>query len=317
MWRVLGLLAVAGSVVGYSAVFMLSDARAQEPKTTVVYQVTPANDTPAPPSPIAAVTPAATPAPVRAGFGSLAGAVQKLIDDSGATVGVSLIELGGTQPESWSLAGSTTIDAASTYKLPALMIEAQGIAAGTINPNGQVCFEDSDYEDGWFDDYADGACFTRAELVQRAGVYSDNTAGHMLVRDVGGADALNAFAAELGATGSNFFDGNTTDANDLAKLLASEATGKVGGAAAQNWLYPNLVNTKFEAGIPAGVPSSVQVVHKTGELDPVVNDVAIVNGGAHGAYVLAVTSDNLGGDPAWSLIASISSAVWSYEAARI
>ena len=116
---------------------------------------------------------------------TLTAAIQALVDASGASVGVSLIELGGAAPLVWSFNGSAVFTAASTYKLVALMMEAQNIASGKKNPNGYVCYEDADYEDGWYDDYETGACFTRNELARRAGLMSDNTAGRMLVRDVG------------------------------------------------------------------------------------------------------------------------------------
>jgi beta-lactamase class A len=242
-------------------------------------------------------------------------AVGALVVSSGASAGVTLIELAGTQPVSWSLNGGEIFTAASTYKLPALMLEAENIASGRTDPNGQVCFEDADYESGWFDDYADGVCFTRNELAMRAGIYSDNTAGHMLVRDVGGAAALNAWAASIGATSSQFFDGNTTTAADLAALWDVEAQGRLGGASAQAWLYPMLTGTRTESGVPAGL-SGVTVVHKTGTIDLVENDAALVTSGPSGSYVLVVMTDGAGGTAGWQLIAGISAAVWQFEGAR-
>jgi beta-lactamase class A len=233
----------------------------------------------------------------------------------GASVGVTLVELGGTDPVSWSVNGGEVFTAASTYKLPALMLEAENIAAGETDPNGLVCFQPYDYETGWFDDYAVGACFTRNELALRAGIYSDNTAGHMLVRDVGGADALNAWAASVGATSSEFFSANTTTSSDLATLWDVEALGELGGATAQAWLYPMLTGTRTEGGVPAGV-AGVTVVHKTGTIDLVDNDAALVTSGPDGAYVLVVMTDGLGDAAGWQLIASISAAVWQFEAAR-
>lgn len=243
-------------------------------------------------------------------------AIVALIEASGATVGVTLVELGGSNPITWSQSGATIVTAASTYKLAALMLEAENIAAGTTDPNGLVCFTPDDYEAGWFDDYVDGACFTRNELASRAAKESDNTAGHMLVRDVGGADALNAWAASVGATSSAFFDGNTTTSDDLAALWAAEARGSLGGAAAQEWLYPLLTGTTTESGVPAGVPSGVGVVHKTGTLDTVANDAALVTSGPGGAYVLTVVTDGLGETDGWTLIAAISAAAWQFESLR-
>lgn len=246
----------------------------------------------------------------------LTSAVLPIIDASGGSVGIELIELGGSSPLVWNYHGTEVFTAASTYKLAALMLEAQNIAGGQVDPNGLVCYQDDDSEDGWFADYADGMCYTRTELAQRAGRYSDNTAGHMLVRDVGGPDALNAWATAVGTKDSVLFTDNKTTAADLATLWAAEAKGTLGGAAAQAWLYPVLTGTATEAGVPAGVAGKSTVVHKTGQIDQVVNDAALVTAGPNGAYVLVVMTDGIGGDAAWQLISSVSSDVWTFEAAR-
>ena len=245
----------------------------------------------------------------------LAASIEKLVASSGAAVGVTVVELGGPDPMSWSVNGGAVFTAASTYKLAALMLEAQNIATGKTDPNGEVCFQDGDYEEGWFADYAPGDCFTRNELARRAGKYSDNTAGHMLVRDVGGAAVLGAWAASLGATSSAFFVGNTTTSADLAALWLAEAQGKLGGTAAQAWLYPYLMNTRTESGVPAGI-AGVAVVHKTGTIDQVDNDAALVTNGPDGAYILVVMTDGLGGQEGWQLIAGISASVNQFEASR-
>ena len=247
---------------------------------------------------------------------TLTDTISQIIAANGGSAGVALVELGGSAPVTWSLNGGLVFTAASTYKLAALMMEAQDIAAGATDPNGLVCYQDSDHEDGWYDDYAEGMCYTRFELAQRAGLHSDNTAGHMLVRDLGGADALNAWAAAAGTMQSVFFTDNTTTADDLAALWSAEVHGKLGGAAAQAWLYPLLIGTSTEAGVPAGVAGRSVVVHKTGTIDLVENDAAFVESGPNGAYILIVMTDNLGGDAGWQLIASISGAVWGFEAAR-
>jgi beta-lactamase class A len=311
-------------MLSFSVGYALADAHASDrllkqvaastpsASPTPTAAATPAADTPAPPAP----DPTPTPAPVHPSFASLTAAIDAITAPTGTEIGVSLIELGGPAASSWEVGGSQQMDAASTYKLPALMELAQLVAAGKVDAAGQVCYQDADWEDGWFDDYTTGACYSRDELAYRAAHFSDNTAGHMLVRDLGDGNALNAYAAGLGAQNSAFFDVNVTTADDLARLLAAEAAGNAGGAPAQAWLYPRLTNTKYEAGIPAGVPAGTTVIHKTGELDAQVNDAAIVTGGKNGTYVLTVMTNGPGGDAGWGLIAQVSAAVWAYEAAR-
>ena len=253
-------------------------------------------------------TPTATPAPTPRSFAALQTQVDGLLQSAGANGGVTLVELG--PGDSWSLNGDQSFVAASTYKLPLLMEEAQDVAAGTAHRSDVLCYDPSDWEDGWFSDYAPGSCYSRAELDQRVGEYSDNTAAHILVRVDGGGDALNAYARAHGATGSEFWDPNVTTSSDLARLWQDEASGRAGGIAAQQYLYPLLTNTAYEDGIPAGVPSGTTVVHKIGVLDAEVNDAALVTSGPHGAYVLTVCTE--GGD--WTLIANVSRAVSQFEA---
>ena len=57
-------------------------------------------------------------------------------------------------------------------------------------------------------------------------------------------------------------------------------------------------------------------MHKTGTIDMVENDAALVTGGPNGAYILVVMTDGLGGDAGWQLIASVASYTWSFESAR-
>ncbi len=249
----------------------------------------------------------------RTPFDALQAQIAAIAQSSGARVGVSLIELGGLQPAAWSYNGDQQFTAASTYKLPVLMAEAQLVASNPGAANDQLCYDDSDWEDGWFQDYADGSCYSRDALSQRIGQYSDNTAGHMLVRYLGGTGALNTYASQHGASESAFFVPNVTTANDLGRLMANEAQGNAGGATAQAWLYPLLTTTAFENGIPAGVQGQATAVHKVGVFDTVSNDVGLIAGGPNGPYVLAVCTDGPGGDQGMAIVAQISAAVWTYE----
>src|SRR5207244_3993234 len=74
---------------------------------------------------------------------TLTATVATLVNASGASVGVSVIELGGATPLVWSLNGTAAYTAASTYKLVALMMEAQNIATGRTAPNGLVCYQEA------------------------------------------------------------------------------------------------------------------------------------------------------------------------------
>lgn len=241
--------------------------------------------------------------------------LQTIAAQSVAQVGISLQELSGPRRNSLSLNGSQSFYAASAYKVPLLMAEAQQIASGEVSRSDELCFDPSDAEDGWFTDYNDGSCFTRDELAMRAGRYSDNTAAHILVRYLGGPDALNSYAKSIGMTASALWIPNTTTTDDLAAAWLNEALGRLGGAPAQRWLYPVLTHTANEQGIPAGLPGTAMVVHKVGTMYGTENDSAyVVNGEI--AYVLSVSVDGLDEAAGWSLIARISGRIWQYELGR-
>ncbi len=248
-------------------------------------------------------------------FDQLQADLNAIIRQSGAQVGISLQELSGRGRQTIALNGDHVFYAASEYKLPLLMAEAQQVAAGQASPGDRLCYDPTDIEDGWYTDYEPGACFSRAELVTRAGRYSDNTAARILVRYLGGPDALNAYAHAAGMTHSALWDPNTTTVNDLAAVWLSEAMGGLGGSAAQGWLYPILTHTSAESGIPAGLPSAATVAHKTGDMYGVVLDAGVVRNGQV-QYVLAVGVAGLDEAIGWGVIQRISARIWQYESGR-
>jgi beta-lactamase class A len=265
-----------------------------------------------PPVPSVAAGPTTLNPVATTGTGLLAD-LQLVAASTKARVAVVVVDLRGSQPQRTDLNGSVSFTAASTYKFPVLMANAERIAAGTMKPTDRICFRENEAEDGWFADYQAGECFTRQTIAARAGTYSDNTSGHMLVDNLGGAKALNSYARSRGATQSAFFKPNQTTAADLAALWVSEAQGQAGGQRAQEWLYPMLTKTAFEDGIPGDLPDSVRVVHKIGVIGSTVIDAGIVVG-PKGRYVVAIATDGLGGTPGWALVAKLSRVVWDYQA---
>jgi beta-lactamase class A len=263
---------------------------------------------PLPPPPIATVLAPSALDQLRADLGSLAAA-------SGGRVGISLQELSGPRRISLSIGGNQVFYAASAYKLPLLMAEAQQIAAGQVSPGDTLCYDPTDQEDGWFTDYNPGRCFSRQALAQRVGLFSDNTAAHMLVRYLGGPDVLNAYARSFGMRASALWIPNTTTPGDLAAAWTNEALGRLGGAGAWQWLLPLLTHTASEQGIPAGLPAVAVVSHKVGTFNGSENDSAYVTSGAI-TYVLSVAVDGTDEASGWKTIAQISARVWRYESSR-
>jgi beta-lactamase class A len=268
-------------------------------------------------SPIAASRPASPVTTVLASsaFDQLQADLRATAATRGARVGISLQELSGPRRNSLSIGGKQSFYAASSYKLPLLMAEAQQIAAGQASGSDRLCFAPSDAEDGWFTDYAAGSCFTRDALALRTGRYSDNTAAHILVRYLGGSAALNAYAKSIGMSASALWIPNTTTPDDLTAAWVNEALGRLGGVAAQHWLVPLIVRTASEQGIPAGIPAAATVAHKVGTMYGTEIDSAyVVNGRV--SYALTIAVDGLDEATGWTVIARVSARIWKYESSR-
>jgi beta-lactamase class A len=75
-------------------------------------------------------------------------------------------------------------------------------------------------------------------------------------------------------------------------------------------LLDAMLNQSRRWKIPAGLPSGVSCANKTGELDDVENDVAIVYGGSC-TYILCIMSDGISPGTAQSNIVSLSSLIYN------
>ena len=162
---------------------------------------------------------------------------------------------------------------------------------------------------------------------------SDNDSANELVRKLGGGDfqagaaIVNEFCQERNYTathlGREFLatdptDDNYTNASDCCRLLSEIYNSSLVNADASAEMLSLLqAQTKTEK-IPAGVPSGVATVNKTGELADsdklgvVENDIAIVFDENH-PYVLCVLSNNIQNNTsAQDTIKKISADVYTY-----
>jgi len=243
--------------------------------------------------------------------------LQRIAASAGPRAHISIAwwDLSGSSPRRYSLHGADREFAASTYKLPLLVETARRVSAGRASWKDTICYRPEDAEDSSFYEDYDGRCLTRQLLAERTGRYSDNTAAHMLTRDLGGPAALNSAARRMGTTRSEFFTPNTTTADDLAAILDGLGAGRSLTPAAKSALTSILSHTAFERGVPAGVPSTETVIHKVGSYGSTVNDAALVTGSPRGSYILVVLTEGVPGgeEAAWPLIKRISSRVHDYE----
>ncbi len=208
--------------------------------------------------------------------------------------------------------------AASLFKLPILMQVLDAEASGRIDPEQQVQIRPEDWTDGSGVLQARiGDRLSVRELTRLMIQESDNIAALVLL-DVVGTQNVNALAQQLGLADTHVVDhragepgDHTTTAEDMAHLLVSLATGQAISAEVSDQAIGLMQARQSVSWLADDVPFWVKVAHKWGDLPDARHDVGIVYT-PHGAYVLAVLTENSLPDEAASAIARASRMMYEY-----
>jgi beta-lactamase class A len=229
----------------------------------------------------------------------VASSIQERIQKSGAAVGIVFQPLDGKT--AWSFHGDDVFHAASTMKIPVMIEVFHQVRAGQVKLDDTLPIRNE------FQSLADGSSFTldpkddsEVELYKAVGqtrtlsqlcelmiTVSSNFATNLVIQKLG-VENIRATVHALHADGMNVLRGvednqafqkglnNTTTAQGLAVLLEAIGNGQAVDAEASRQMIEILERQKFNEGIPAGVPTSIRVAHKTGELTKIHHDAAIV-----------------------------------------
>jgi len=162
------------------------------------------------------------------------------------------------------------------------------------------------------------------DLVNDMIMYSSNLATNTVIELVGAKNVMNTMR-ELGANhiqvlrgvedGKAFEKGlnNTTTAFDLLVIFEAMARGKAVSPGASQQMIDILLHQQFNKMIPARLPTTVKVAHKTGNITGVLHDSGIVFLPNGHSYVLVLLSKNIDNEEtATNLLAGISEMVYKY-----
>ncbi|MEE1351309.1 MAG: serine hydrolase, partial [Clostridia bacterium] len=134
--------------------------------------------------------------------------------------------------------------------------------------------------------------------------YSDNDAWKYLARLLGGGSysaGMTAVTKTAQASGfsdtGQFYQGkhknfNFTSVNDCGRYLRGILNGTIVSYEYSEKILSLLKQQQHTQKIPAGVPDGIETANKTGELDYVQGDAAIVYA-PDGPYILVIIGDNL------------------------
>lgn len=266
--------------------------------------------------------------------------INSLIKDSGAeTVAVAFYDLAGRK--TLFINPDVSFHAASTMKVPVMMeIYRQALERKltlderiTIKSDFVSIADGSRYSISPEDD-SEGSLYKRIgeketirKLVRLMIANSSNLATNLLIERVTAARVM-SLMKRLGAPNMKVLRGvedgkafekglnNTATARDLLTLMRAIAEGRIVSREACKQMVNVMLAQRFNEGIPAGVPRTARVAHKTGSITKVNHDAGIVFPRDRKPYVIVVLTRGIG-EPqrAHKLIADISAAVFEYISA--
>jgi beta-lactamase class A len=227
--------------------------------------------------------------------------------------------------------------AASTMKLPLLVAAYRLAEAGELELDRQVPVHnrfasaadgtpysldrDEDQDDETWNRL--GGTATVRWLAEHATVKSGNLATNLLLEHVGTA-AVAEVLADAGASPATSLPrgiedaaarkaglDNLVTARDLGLVLRGLAAGTLARPGTCADVEAVLSRQEHRSGIPAGLPAGTYVANKTGWVDGITHDVALVRPADRAPYVLVVlTTLDVDESEANKLIADVSRTVW-------
>jgi len=225
--------------------------------------------------------------------------IERLIAASGADVAVAFRTLDGHHE--LLLQPDASFHAASTMKVPVMIELFRQAKAGTLRLTDQVPivnefhsivdgspFSLDPAEDSDHDMYARvGSRMSYRDLCDAMITVSSNLATNLLIERLGAAniqqtvDRLDAGGMRVlrGVEDTKAFEkklNNTTSARALLTLMWMIAKGETVDRQSSDEMIAVLKRQQFHDRIPAGLPSGIEVAHKTGEITRIQHDAAIV-----------------------------------------
>lgn len=218
--------------------------------------------------------------------------------------------------------GRGAIAAASTIKLPILLAFFEEIDKGNIDPNQTIAILPEQIAEGSGDMQISppGTQFTAIEVATQMIVNSDNTATNMMIDLLGGAEVLNERFVSYGLEETRLNNplpdiegANTTSARDLVHSMLLVQSDRL-KMRSRDRVLNILERTENKRLLPAGLEEQGALTYnKTGFIDKMLGDVALVdlsNGKRYVISVLVESPDNDG--RALDLIHGISERTFQY-----
>ena len=213
-----------------------------------------------------------------------------------------------------SIQGDRVFHAASTMKAPVLIEVYRQAAAGRFSLDDSLLVENDfmsivDGSPFRIGDDSDDALYEHTgrslpirDLAERMITMSSNLATNLIIELVK-ADSVQRTMESMGARTMRVLRGvedikaferglnNTATASDLAVLLDAIRRNEAVSRAASEEMRDILLGQEFNEMIPAGLPGTARVAHKTGWITGITHDAAIVYPENAPPYVLVILTE--------------------------
>jgi beta-lactamase class A len=227
--------------------------------------------------------------------------------------------------------------AASTMKVPLVLAAYRRHERGEIDLDAEVevhnrfasaadgspySLDQDDDQDDWTWDRVGGNVPLRT-LAEHALVCSGNLATNLVLEQVGAAEVARVLAdagcspdtqvvrgiEDLAAARAGI--NNLVTAPDLGRVLLGIANRSLASEASCAEVESVLARQEHRDGIPAGLPAGTYVANKTGWVEGITHDLALVRPGGRPPYVVVVlTTVEVPEGDGQSFIADLSRVVW-------
>ena len=196
-----------------------------------------------------------------------------------------------------SFNGSTAFSAASMIKMPILIAFLQDVDAGKIKLDEMLSMQQADIAEGSGDmQYSTaGSEFTALDTATNMIIHSDNTATNMIVRRLGGNEALNQRFRQWGLQQTLLrkplpdLEGlNTTSPKELVSLMALLNDGKLVSMKSRDRAFDIMRRTVTATLLPSVLAPDTSIAHKTGDIGSLVGDVGLIDMPSGRRYAIAV-----------------------------
>ena len=253
-----------------------------------------------------------------------------------ATIGVSVVFIESS--DTLSINGNKMFSMLSVYKLPIAMCVLNNVDKGVLTLNSYILISHEDMHPNTWSPLRDKLNGTDTsmhltEIIKYSLIQSDNNCSDILLKAIGGVDAVQAYISQIGLPNiqvnntewqifqsPNLIYNNQATPRDITTLLSKLYSNNLLSDLCFNFLWQTLTDcTTGNNRIRGKLPKHTEVAHKTGTsfttkegVTPAINDVGIITlpNGKHIAVAIFVSESRENREINEQIIADITEIIW-------